>query len=181
LAALGNNADRYGVRLSGGCECDARRDRYRVPAGEAFPKRDLPPAGHRLLRANEALPGFRHHAPLCRSRWTARQAVADFARGWRSRDTADARRVARCTPTSRRRGHWGPSDQAGAERRRWEGHRLTRADRADEQQLLSACMGDRQVMERLVRFELDREPGISRAEGIARAADRWRRDNHGSS
>jgi hypothetical protein len=81
----------------------------------------------------------------------------------------------------RRRGHWGPSDQAGAERRRWEGHRLTRADRADEQQLLSACMGDRQVMERLVRFELDREPGISRAEGIARAADRWRRDNHGSS
>jgi hypothetical protein len=78
----------------------------------------------------------------------------------------------------RRRERAGFKGQAAAERRRWAGHRLSKADQADEQQLLTACMGNREQMERLIDFELGRDTGISRAEAIARAMDRWRRDRH---
>lgn len=70
--------------------------------------------------------------------------------------------------------------QNADERRRVEGHRLSRADREGEEQLLTACMGNREQMDRLVNYELSRDSEILRSTAVTRAQDRWRRDIHRS-
>ena len=45
-----------------------------------------------------------------------------------------------------------------------------------EKRLLKRCGGDREQMERLIKHELDRRPGLSRAKASESAVDRWNRD-----
>ncbi|MCZ8133067.1 MAG: hypothetical protein O9284_17500 [Steroidobacteraceae bacterium] len=74
---------------------------------------------------------------------------------------------------SRREAH-----RADAEaHRRWQDHRLSRFDRADEAKLLLAVRGERAVFDRLVAAELERDPQLSREQAISDAYARWRRDN----
>jgi len=47
---------------------------------------------------------------------------------------------------------------------------------AGERQLLKRCMGDAAQMERLIAYEQQRRPGLSRAAASAAAVDRWSRD-----
>lgn len=49
--------------------------------------------------------------------------------------------------------------------------------RSVEAQLLRICHGNEAQAERLIQGELTRAPGISRAEAVARAVERYRRDN----
>ena len=46
---------------------------------------------------------------------------------------------------------------------------------ASEKQLLDRCWGDQEQMERLIRYELGRRPGLSRAQASDSALDRWNR------
>ena len=46
-----------------------------------------------------------------------------------------------------------------------------------EQRLLKLCRGNRERMERLIDYELERQPGIARETAIARAVLSIRRDN----
>ena len=46
---------------------------------------------------------------------------------------------------------------------------------AAERRLLQRCAGDHAQMERLIGLELERRPGVSRAEASERALDRWSR------
>jgi hypothetical protein len=47
---------------------------------------------------------------------------------------------------------------------------------AAERRLLQRCAGDQTQMDRLIAGELQRHPGISRAQAADRALDRWNRD-----
>jgi hypothetical protein len=49
--------------------------------------------------------------------------------------------------------------------------------RSPETRLRQICHGNEAQAERLVQGELDRSPGISRAQAAARAVERYRRDN----
>ena len=44
-------------------------------------------------------------------------------------------------------------------------------------QLLRLALGDREMVERLIGFERERDPAASRARLIRRAIARWRQDN----
>jgi hypothetical protein len=46
-----------------------------------------------------------------------------------------------------------------------------------EARLLRICRGNQEQAERLIQGELDRSPGIARAEAAARAIERYKRDN----
>jgi hypothetical protein len=46
-----------------------------------------------------------------------------------------------------------------------------------EVRLRRICLGDEMQMERLITNEMTRAPGISRAEAINRAVERYQRDN----
>jgi hypothetical protein len=48
---------------------------------------------------------------------------------------------------------------------------------ADERRLLRACLGSREVAERLIQFELERNPALSRDRAAAAAVRRLARDN----
>jgi hypothetical protein len=63
------------------------------------------------------------------------------------------------------------------ERRRWQDHRLSKFDRADEAKLLLAVGGNRDTFERVVQYELSRDPKLAREQAITEAYARWRRDN----
>jgi hypothetical protein len=63
------------------------------------------------------------------------------------------------------------------ERRRWQDHRLSKFDRADEAKLLLAVGGDRDTFERVVQYELSRDHKLAREQAITDAYARWRRDN----
>jgi hypothetical protein len=67
--------------------------------------------------------------------------------------------------------------QEDADRRHWQDHRLSRYDRADEAKLLLAVRGDRAVFDRLVDYELSRNPQVAREQAISDAYARWQRDN----
>lgn len=62
-------------------------------------------------------------------------------------------------------------------RERWEGHRLSRFDKADERRLLAMCQGDKDRLDRLIRYEMDRDPHLGREAAIVRALKRWQRDH----
>lgn len=47
---------------------------------------------------------------------------------------------------------------------------------AAERRLLQRCAGDQAQVERLIAHELQRRPGLSRAEASESATDRWNRD-----
>lgn len=66
---------------------------------------------------------------------------------------------------------------AAEERRRWQDHRLSKFDRADEAKLLLAVGGDRATFERLVRREIARDPQMAREQAIADAYAQWKKDN----
>jgi hypothetical protein len=51
------------------------------------------------------------------------------------------------------------------------------SSRQADTQLRSICLGDDGQVERLVKGEMSRAPGISRAEAASRAVERYRRDN----
>jgi hypothetical protein len=67
--------------------------------------------------------------------------------------------------------------EEAADRRRWQDHRLSRYDRADEAKLLLAVGGSRATFERLVEYELSRNPQLAREQAISDAYARWKRDN----
>lgn len=46
-----------------------------------------------------------------------------------------------------------------------------------EEQLRRICLGDDAQAERLIDGEMSRAPGVSRAEAVQRALERYRRDN----
>lgn len=47
---------------------------------------------------------------------------------------------------------------------------------SDEKRLLIACRGDTALLERLVAFEIEKRPGISRREAVRLAFDRLKYD-----
>lgn len=47
---------------------------------------------------------------------------------------------------------------------------------AAEKQLMKRCMGDVAQVERLIAYEQQRRPGLSRAAASDAAVDRWKRD-----
>jgi hypothetical protein len=47
---------------------------------------------------------------------------------------------------------------------------------SSEKQLLQRCRGDASQLERLIKLELTRRAGISRADAASAALDRWSRD-----
>lgn len=47
---------------------------------------------------------------------------------------------------------------------------------ASERRLLQRCTGDQAKMERLIAYELQRRPELSRAQAAEHAMDRWNRD-----
>jgi hypothetical protein len=51
------------------------------------------------------------------------------------------------------------------------------ASRQAEAQLRRICLGNDGQVERLIKGELTRSPGISRAEAASRAVERYQRDN----
>jgi hypothetical protein len=55
---------------------------------------------------------------------------------------------------------------------KWFGKRPSAAER----RLLQRCAGDQAQMERLIALELERRPGVSRADAADAAVDRWNRD-----
>lgn len=67
--------------------------------------------------------------------------------------------------------------EEAADRRRWQDHRLSRYDRADEAKLLLAVGSNRATFERLVEYELSRNPQLAREQAISDAYARWKRDN----
>ena len=50
-------------------------------------------------------------------------------------------------------------------------------EKTSRQQLLRLCLGDRELMKRLLEREVALHPGISRREAVARAIDSLRRDS----
>lgn len=77
----------------------------------------------------------------------------------------------------RGRSRGGASASAADDRRRWQDHRLSNYDRADEARLLLALGGDRAAFERLVQYEMSRDPEMAREQAIVDAYARWKRDN----
>lgn len=55
--------------------------------------------------------------------------------------------------------------------------RTSRASRQEETRLRRICFGNDDQVERLIRSEMTRTPGISRAEAAGRAVQRYQRDN----
>ena len=55
--------------------------------------------------------------------------------------------------------------------------RTSGASRQEETRLRRICFGDDGQVERLIRSEMTRTPGISRAEAAGRAVQRYQRDN----
>ena len=51
-----------------------------------------------------------------------------------------------------------------------------RSSSAAEKRLLQRCAGDQAQMERLIAHELERRPGVSRAQAADAALERWNRD-----
>ena len=51
------------------------------------------------------------------------------------------------------------------------------ASNAPERRLRLLCRGDTALAERLIEYEMQRRPGISRREAAGRAVDSHRRDN----
>ena len=47
----------------------------------------------------------------------------------------------------------------------------------EERKLVAACFGDLEVAKRLIQYELDRRPSLSRRAAAAAALSRLRRDN----
>ena len=58
----------------------------------------------------------------------------------------------------------------------WFRHRGGSSRRA-EAQLDRICLGNQDQVDRLISAEMTRAPGITRAEAIARAIERYQRDN----
>lgn len=58
-------------------------------------------------------------------------------------------------------------------RRRW----LLRLSKDPEEHLLALCLGDKALMERLIHFERQKFPGVSRTEAAERAIVSRRREN----
>ncbi len=48
---------------------------------------------------------------------------------------------------------------------------------ASERELLGRCRGDREMLERLIRFEVSRRPNLTRAAAAASAVDRWKHEH----
>jgi hypothetical protein len=61
--------------------------------------------------------------------------------------------------------------------RRLRGHRFARFDRADYSELLSVCLGDRDLADRLIVYEMGRDPSLAREDAVTVALDRYRQDN----
>ena len=59
----------------------------------------------------------------------------------------------------------------------WWLHRRGADFRQAESRLLRICLGNTEQMERLIRAEMTRAPGISRSEAASRAVFRHERDN----
>lgn len=57
----------------------------------------------------------------------------------------------------------------------WRRHRG--GTRTTEEQLRRICLGDGAQAERLIEGEMSRAPGVSRAEAVRRAVERYQRDN----
>ena len=55
--------------------------------------------------------------------------------------------------------------------------RRSGVSRQAEAQLRRICLGDHRQVERLIKGEMTRTPGISRAEAASRAVQRYQRDN----
>ena len=55
--------------------------------------------------------------------------------------------------------------------------RRSGVSRQAEAQLRRICFGDDRQVERLIKGEMTRTPGISRAEAVGRAVQRYQRDN----